>query len=48
MTIVRIDAEARVFSVGEPLRYDPQKPLAEQGDALLTALAAAIHPARPN
>lgn len=45
---VRINAKARVFSVGEPLRYDPQKPLAEQGDALLTALAAAIHPAQPD
>ena len=44
---VRIEAKARVFQVGAPLYYAPDKTLAEQTAPLLNALAAAIHPADP-
>jgi hypothetical protein len=44
---VRIEAKARVFQVGAPLYYLPDRTLAEQTAPLLNALAAAIHPADP-
>ncbi len=42
---VHIDMEKRLFRIGQPLRYDPARPHEEQVEPLLTALAAAIHPA---
>lgn len=41
---VHIDLDKRLFDVKAPLRYDPALPLSDQRDALLSALASAIHP----